>query len=675
MIPIILLVLFGILLSFALGRKVTTVLPPLVFTLLIGIYSLAILQKAHHAFGISLIAFAAVWIFYIVHKRRILPKFSEVTAPDSPITVGFIIYILVLIVVFWCYQSHFVTNWDDFHYNATFPKDMFYFGTMPTGWENASAYKDYKPLMQLFFYWGFQGTGQFSEPLMFRYKIFLIYTALMPLFERIDIEKGLFRKVTVMTAAVVLPFAFLFEVLDSLSMDCFMAALFGYVILTAAFEKKRDWLCYYRIITALICLTLVKSIALMFSGIAIVIWIAAEIFKDPEEEIMADTFPDKKAIRKKRHEDNVRDASNPDWDRLIQAPEEVLVDRMSNNQVPTLSEVMDRVDNTLFAKPAAFISLKVKNRKLILAIGVILTAVFYLSWTIFCKIKGNTTYLSDILSDNLSSGKSIPDYAADTLMRFGRSLFSMHMNLGSNGLSLMGVVLLVGILCAVMFRTYCFGKRDFIIYLLMLAGMVMYVAFLAYAYLFIFEPWEADSLSSLDRYLGTYALVLVYVVMYHIAGKEKLVTGIMSALVVIMLLTLNWNALYGTLVPGNYMINHSEAFEEVRAVQEEVADLGVNELPVGIVLVVGNSENDLYTRMMDYDMIPLVANELNAAAYDNPAEELAGRLDSGSINYVYFTSRLVNDAGLEEFDEFSDEPLEGGHIYCYDSKNGKLFLK
>lgn len=243
--------------------------------MLLGIYGLAVLKKSHHAFLLSLFAFAAIWLFYIVKEKRLLPSIGEIKAKFTPLPVGFICYVLVCIVMLYCYHNHFVLGWDDFHYNATFPKDMYYYGTMPVGVNSTTSYKDYLPILQLFYYWGFQGIKAFSEPLMFQYKIVLIYTCMLPLFKQMNVTKGL-KRVSVFIISVILPYISLIEILDSLSMDALMAVVFGYAVIMIAFEKKRDWFCYYRILTALLVLILVKTIAAMFAGICLGIWLFME---------------------------------------------------------------------------------------------------------------------------------------------------------------------------------------------------------------------------------------------------------------------------------------------------------------------------------------------------------------------------------------------------------------
>ena len=287
MVNLLLLLFFGILLSFAVKRDLEEVFPPFVFTLLMGIYATAILGKAHRSFQLSLFAFAGIWIFYIVKERRILPSIRNIKEKFMPIPVGFLCFLGVCALMMYCYHSHFVIGWDDLHYNATFAKDMYYYGTMPVGTASTTHYKDYLPLMQLFYYWGFQGNGGFSEVLMFQYKLVLAYTCMLPFFHKINRSKGLKRLAWFMTA-LILPFISLIEILDSLSMDAVMALMFGYTLVLIMREKKRDWFFYYRVIAGILALTMMKSIALMFSGICLGVWLFREMSELKRKDFKAE---------------------------------------------------------------------------------------------------------------------------------------------------------------------------------------------------------------------------------------------------------------------------------------------------------------------------------------------------------------------------------------------------
>ncbi|MBO4904657.1 MAG: hypothetical protein J5367_05490 [Lachnospiraceae bacterium] len=277
---LLILLIVGGMLSFISQRDVEDVIPPFVMTFLLGIYGLAILKKSHHAYKLSLATFlviACLFIFMLARRRNEISIKALIAWPKKHI--GFICFLLTCLMMVYCYSNHFVFVWDDFHYNATFPKDCFFYGTMPTGMALATYYKSYLPLMQLFFYWGFQGSG-FSEPLMFQYKIVLIYVLILPLFKQAGKLKAIISAFAILVA-IILPFLFMYEVQESLSMDTVVAGLFAYVVVLILFEEKRDLFFLYRVVTALLCLTLMKTISVIFAGICLATWLIV-IFEKKE---------------------------------------------------------------------------------------------------------------------------------------------------------------------------------------------------------------------------------------------------------------------------------------------------------------------------------------------------------------------------------------------------------
>ena len=612
MFPIFLIIFFSAILAFALDVKITRIIAPLTYTLLLILYGLAIIGKVHYGFIVSCIMFAGIWIFYLCRKKRIFPTLQSLISSESAFSIGFAVYLVVLGIVFFCYRNHFVFNWDDFHYNALFPKDMYYYKTMPTGWMNASEYKDYKPLMQLFFFWGFKGFGDFSEPLMFSYKMFLIYTALLPMFELIDrvsskesiiSQKSLAKYVRAakMTAigiiTFILPFAFLFEVTISLSMDAYMASIFAYLVIMCVYEKRRDYITYYSIFTALLSLALVKSIALMFVGIVLGVWFLTGLTD----------------LKK------------------------------SENK---------------------------KQRILIFTICAASSAAAYLSWTVFCKIKGNSTYLSDSLMDNIKGGITWPAYTHDTVTSFLKSIFTLNLNLGSCGLPFFGVIVACLVLVIFTCKNKKFDKKDALGWGVLVAGMAVYVMFLLYTYLFIFYDWEAESLSSLDRYFGTYALVIMIVAIYMLVTKCEdtmllplIITGIL------LIATMNYHSLGCVLSSGAYEKEYGQARSQAQMAADELKEACPTDYDMGVVLTVGDSENDMYSRSLDYDMVPLVSKPFNVTAHENVIDDIYEYIDTFDVRYVYFTRQLEDDLGLSQYDEL----LEEGHaesvcFYEYDKE-------
>lgn len=569
----------GLMLAYIHKRDVEDILPPLVMTLMLFNYALAIIGKGHHSFKLSIIIFILIAVVCVVCFLRRRNSPSEKSSAFSfkqhfSKHIGFYVYLIMCLLMVYGYSTHFVNVWDDFHYNATFPKDCYYFRTMPYGTNLATYYKSYLPLQQLLFYWGFQGFG-FSEPMMFQYKMVLIYTLMLPLFSLANKSKGITRIANLVFPAI-LPFLFLFEVIESLSMDTVMAAMFAYALINIAVkrEDKPEPFRLYCILVSTVSLILMKSIAAMFAGITLGVWLFVLIVKSR-----------RKSIKEFKLE----------WTAFL---------------VTGFS--------TLLA---------------------------YLSWKIYCNRHGNTTYLSNILSDNLSEGGrfSLPSYGQTTIQNILKSIFTMKMNLGPTGMSLFAVILISVALLAMLIINKSFDRTDLWTSVILAAGLFVYVAFLCYTYCFIFEQWEAESLSSLDRYFGTYALTVLYVIIYRInadVNSSKTAEIALWATCIISLVTLPYSNIIQTLMPQKYVEKRADIYAIREEVKAELNDLADAKLPMGYVVIVNNSENDMYARSMDYEVIPLVSRPFNSAGYESEGEIRDAFLEKiADVNpdYIYFT--------------------------------------
>lgn len=600
---LILLLLFGLLLSYTLRKDPADVFPPYVFTFLTGLYLLGILKKSHHAFFLSLFAFAAIWIFFIIRGKKILPSIKDIKS--LPLPTGFLFYLAVCLIMLYAYHTHFVLGWDDFHYNATFPKDMYYYGTMPVGAASTTWYKDYLPTLQLFYYWGFQSVRKFSEPLMFQYKIVLIYTCMLPFFKLMNNTHGL-KKAAAGVIAVILPYISLIEILDGLSMDTIMALLFGYAVIMIVFEKKRDWFCFYRILSCLTVLVLIKTIAAMFAGICMGIWLFTGL------------------LRMK--------GSDPGA-------------RIKRAGIYIMSCL------TVFAA--------------------------WSSWKVFCLRNGNASYLTKKNAAFFdSTGKvTLPSYGISTIHAIIRSLFTMKLNFGMFSLTVAGMIIFTAVLCTIMIKKKKFGRTDAACYTVLFAGLAVYTAFLCYTYLFIFEEWEAESLSSLDRYLGTYVLTVMFIVLFHFISSESGSTLMVCGAALILLCTLNYPRIYNALVPSAYMETRKDIYTDRMRAEKETSGVEHLDLEHRKMLIVNNSTNDVYSRSLAYDMIPVVTEEFVTTDIneDELADELSAKIKDRDIYYVYFTSQEGTDPSFHGFDSIAEDGMAKCHVlYYYDGETEKL---
>lgn len=628
--PLILLIIFGILLALAIDRKAIDVIPVYVFTFLICLFGLAIIKKPHHAFDFSLVYFAFTLIFFIIKKRKSFTSTKGIKALLIPksISTGLILYFAVLIVMSIAYGNHVVNNWDDFHFNATFARDMFAYGGMPTGYKSATGYRTYKPLMQLFYNWGFQANRNYIETLMFRYKSFLLYTALLPLFALIDGLKGKIDKISAAVAIIVLPYAFLFEIVDSLSMDAMMGLLCAYTLTSICFAKQKDWFYYVRIMVGLVTLVLVKSTAVMFVAICFAVLLLSEVFEYLKEK---------------------------------------------NSKL-----------NILVLRILRFLGMGVT------------TGVAWLSWKVFCDRNGNTTYLNTMLDGSLESGNRIPWYGKQTLIDGFKGLFTQSLNLGRFSLSMMTTALIVLIIAVIVIKaersikenaSYANKPSDsnkpikifglgFInwVYVVILGGIIPYFAVLMYTYVFVFEEYEALEFASYDRYLGTYALAIMYFAICHLCVEVRSkLKYLITAVTVLLLFTLNYPVLANGLIPVRYYKSHEGILASRTEAEMEIASVMPEQVEAEIILMVSNEVQTVYGRGLNYAAIPLVANsvvidELDVALGD----ELADRLANEHIGYVYFSHRLSHDDIMGcDFLSVTGEILPGT-LYRFNEESGLL---
>ncbi len=636
------LLIVGFMIAYILQREIEEVLPPFVMTLLLGIYELGILKKSHHAYFLSLCCFAVIAVLFVVmlfrRRKQVTTNGQQDQNRRFDINTymrshaGFFVFLIVSMLIMWCYHTHFVMVWDDFHYNALFPKNCYAYGTMPVGFHSATHYKSYLPLLQLFFYWGFQGSG-FSEVLMFQYKMVLIYVLILPLFRRINILQ-MPARIAMGVAASILPFLFMYEVQESLSMDTVMGLLFAYAIIEIVLADQRDLFCFYRIVVALLCLTLIKTIAVIFTAICIATWVVVYVVRLRE--------------------------SGP-------------------KQTEALGATVKNADEM----PSQKFGKWVKNEWVMIAIICVLNAAAYFSWKIFCARNGNTNYLSNNLMDNLRNGKAIPEYAGETIKNILKSLFTLSTNLGPNGLSVSGV-LVVGILTILILRANKqLKKTDVALAIMLVLGLIGYLMVLGYTYVFVFEQWEAESLSSLDRYLGTYAIMFCYVILYRLSlfsddtlriarrmqrdeyslhYESQGANILLPVLTVVLLVTLPYGLLRDVLIPSRYQEARAQMYADRKEVHAEMEAFMAGDYQPGTFLSVNCEGNTIYDRGIDYEVLPHVSRPFNIAdvAKDERQAALNERIADMEPDYIYFSAheRNLEDISVYHLPE-NYEPLTG----------------
>ena len=182
-------------------------------------------------------------------------------------------------------------------------------------------------------------------------------------------------------------------------------------------------------------------------------------------------------------------------------------------------------------------------------------------------------------------------------------------------------------------------------YFIIFGGFIPYFSVLLYTYIFVFEEWEALEFSSLDRYLGTYALLLMYVVFYHLTKYKSDLTKLTSLLTILCIVTLNYPVLYNGLNPKVYEVVRKDIIEErTKAEDEALNRFPTNREAESVLLIVPKGQS-IYSRGLAYAAIPYVTREVALDAIDtNIRTELANRMNSDSFLYVYFCDEMDNES-------------------------------
>lgn len=267
------------------------------------------------------------------------------------------------------------------------------------------------------------------------------------------------------------------------------------------------------------------------------------------------------------------------------------------------------------------------------------------SWRIFCRLAGNTSYLTDKAAGSLSSAGFLkfPDYSGEFFAKFGKAMLFFRLNGGV--LSVTPILCLIFSAAAIwiipgMNRAEAERRGVRRGALALFAGFLIYIISLIYTYLFVFEKWEALSLSSFDRYISIYILGMMYAAVYALLSDALGADGTLSlragcVIVLVFLLTINYPLVIRTFAPGGYerMYESVKTGREaaMRRAEEFYADtpgaLG------GRVLIVNATLDNELEKYQQYEMVPTVTfiYHLDEQGEDGIEEQM----EDHSLDYVF----------------------------------------
>ncbi len=294
--------------------------------------------------------------------------------------------------------------------------------------------------------------------------------------------------------------------------------------------------------------------------------------------------------------------------------------------------------------------------------------IFYFSWKYFCRLKGNTTYLSDNLSSNLDqSGIVFPEYTKETIYSFLKSLFTFHLNGSGLGLSAMAMLAVFLAAFILYFRNSREKLRDGTALFILIAGMIGYLLVLIYVYLFVFDPWEATSLSSYDRYITTCFGALLYTGFYFLSRIPLMrFQYLYSCIALILLFTVNYSYIAQTLVPSGFRTCYGETLARRDRIDQELQSVLPPDLHYGDHILYVDDKYDMErSKMIPYCSVPYVARIIWPDENQPLTEEyILSEAERFQAKYVIFLERSK--------DLLPSDNYQIDHLYRFDPESHTL---
>ncbi|MBO6148074.1 MAG: hypothetical protein J6O55_01900 [Lachnospiraceae bacterium] len=532
---------------------------------------------------------------------------------NTYLTPGLFLFFVTSVLICFIYRNMQVLNWDDLNYWATFPRNMQAIDGVPAGALSSSLFRDYLPIIQYSYYLGFKIMGRFSEPLMFDVNNILMLLFLLPFFKRKE-GQATAAYLLSLCFGILFPYLCMRQMLYCLGVDGILTCLFAYGVI-CVYEKTHDLFYYIRLLAVCTVLCLTKSTGVFPAVIIMLLMLINE-----------DLWQRLKEIREKR--------------------------QRGERKTLVMADIL---------------------RLLYMAVTVVIPFLALLSWKLFCSLKGNHSYLGDRLQGNLSGARDtgIPSYALQVIRLYVNSFFTFHLNDGALGISPALILLLFLIVAALYLKKCGKKKRDIWSLAVILTGFLLFLLMLLYVYLFIFDEWEALSLSSYDRYITVYAGAMLYMALYGLCRMEGVFTkhfGKIAAVAILIVsaMSINYPLIYNNWNTAAFEEHNRSSLEDKAEAEEEFREWPGNAYRFGSrILIVDSEENNSKRLFARYAAVPQVV-EFYALSGEDPAAGLMSFCEERHFEYIYFR-RDLNESRAEELGLLSDMATEGavygGRLY------------
>lgn len=234
-----------------------------------------------------------------------------------------------------------------------------------------------------------------------------------------------------------------------------------------------------------------------------------------------------------------------------------------------------------------------KKYKLSGYLGVGCSFLPYISWKIFCQLKGWS---------NIGNKKQLifPEYTKETIYNYVKMFFDKPLN-NYIGITAGGILFLALILIIWHVKRHEANKEYIVLYAILGIGLVFFCIGHLYTYLFVFSEGETRMMSSYPRYLSMYFVAVLYLLFLQAVKSrvERVIIGI------ILIISMNWNMAKDYLLPQNYVKSMEEQLDYRKKAESQTERIK-SAVDLGNVGVIWNGEEIYYLepKAFRYEMIP-----------------------------------------------------------------------
>ena len=410
---------------------------------------------------VYLLAFISFVAFIYLYNKKAM----SIKDLFSPGLVIFFIFFLIILVV---NHGEWLAKRDDMRHWGIAVRDMYYYNSFAKHPNTTVILPAYLPFSALIEYLFIYMNGLFSEDiLLIAYQVMML--SVIIIFSK-PLQKGkkIKKIIPVLVAMLSIPLIFYNDISSFIMVDPLQMMILSYCIL-CYYEEKITKFNGIRIICALMSLTLIKDIGLVLSAMIIFIILGdliVEQIRNKKINIRRIFFPFVSSV--------VVLGLYFGWQMYIFSP--------SSQSDISQQEINEKVEDEYVINSSVSASgLTIEN--------------------ILRILKGEGEYYQNKVTDNY-----ITELFEGKTYKLGNMQFSF--------IDLLFIVSFV----VITFTFWEIWKRDkyemysFAVISIMASGVLC--LFLLIMYWFMFGPYEAMDLTSMDRYLGTYICALIMVVFY-----------------------------------------------------------------------------------------------------------------------------------------------------------------